>query len=63
MPRNICTVWGRLGRGRGGSLKDDLINRRQGGGGQKSSIMKQHSLWTAPTVNITAGSWQKSPIR
>ena len=45
--------------GEGGSPKDDLLNRpylrkktiREGGGGQKSPILKRHSLWAAPKVN------------
>ena len=42
--------------GEGGKPKDDLLNRpyliknttRGGGGGQKSPILRRHSLWTAP---------------
>ena len=42
--------------GEGGKPKDNLVNRpyliekttRGGGGGQKSPILRRHSLWTAP---------------
>ena len=47
-----------LGRGEGGSPKDNLVNRPylikkttgRGGGGQKLPILKRHSLWTAPNA-------------
>ena len=46
----------------GGKPKDDLVNRpyliektTRGGGGQKSPILRRHSLWTAPKL----GSFQK----
>ena len=43
------------GQGKGGSPKDDLLDRpytikktTRGGGGQKLPILRRHSLWTAP---------------
>ena len=52
--------------GEGGKPKDDLVNRpyliekttRGGGGGQKSPILRRHSLWTAPKLTVVAGFGQ-----
>ena len=49
-----------LGRGEGGSLKDDLLNRPYliikkpswGRGGQKFPILRRHSLWPAPKGDV-----------